>query len=221
MAKLLIKSGDRQVQEINLKPGINRFGRNATNDHLVVDPGVSEMHCEVLVEGNFVFVRDLNSTNGTFVDKNPITESALYSGQTLKIGPVEMILDAPVVQLAIPELPRPEAPAPVHSDKLSDGYAACLNHGNRHAVWECTSCTRCFCDHCVRKLRRVGGAYIKLCSACSNPVELTPWAAMMKKKKKSMFGKLVGKIKSSFKTTKRLLSNNNPPPAPPGTQPRA
>jgi FHA domain len=221
MAKLLIKSGEKQVQEIKLKPGVNRFGRNPGNDHRVVDPGVSEIHCEVLVEGDFVFVRDLGSTNGTFVDKNPVTESALYAGQTLQIGPVEMILDAPEVRLAIPELPKPQAPAPVISDKLSDGYAACLNHGTRHAAWQCTHCTRCFCDHCIRKLRRVGGAYIRLCSACSNTVELTPWAEMMKKRKKSVFHRLVGKIKDSFKTTKQLLTKDLPPPSTPGAQPRA
>src|SRR5689334_5952286 len=144
MAKLLIKSGDRPAQEIKLKPGINRFGRNSANDHRVMDAGVSEMHCEILVEGDYVFVRDLNSTNGTFVDRQPIKECPMQNGQTLQIGTVEMVLDAPIIQLSIPELPKPVGAEVPVSETLSDGYAACLNHGSRHAIWECTHCHRCY-----------------------------------------------------------------------------
>ncbi|MDB6121186.1 MAG: domain containing protein [Pedosphaera sp.] len=221
MARLIIKSTESPAQVIELRTGLNRFGRSADNDHLVVDPSVSDRHCEVLVEGDFVFVRDLGSTNGTFVNKQPVKETALYTGQVLQIGPVEMILDAPVAHLSLPELPIPQQ-LTVTTTLLRDGYAACLNHGGRHAIWECTDCHRCYCDQCVRKLRRVGGAYIKLCAACSHPTELSPWAVMMKKKKRSVFGKLVGKIKNSFKNTKQLFTRNDSlPPQPPGAQPRA
>jgi hypothetical protein len=222
MARLIIKSTESPAQVIELRTGLNRFGRSAENDHLVVDPSVSDRHCEVLVEGDFVFVRDLGSTNGTFVNKELVKESAIYAGQVLRIGPVEMVLDAPTAQLSLPELPKPIQPTAFMATLLRDGYAACQNHGGRHAIWECVQCHRCYCDQCVRKLRRVGGAYIKLCAACSHPTELSPWAVMMKKKKRSVFGRLVGKIKNSFKNTKHLFSGtDSTPPQPPGAQPRA
>jgi hypothetical protein len=219
MAKLIIKSTENAVQFIELKPGLNRFGRSSFNDHLVVDPGVSERHCEILVDGDFVIVRDLDSTNGTFINQKPVKESALYAGQVLQIGPVEMVLDAPQVRLSLPELPAAPKPVVVTSIPLKDGYAACLSHAGRHAVWECTDCHRCYCDQCIRKLRRVGGAFIKLCPACSHTCRLSPWAEMLRNKKKGILGKIVGKIKSSFKQTRHLFTKNGLPPSTP-PQPR-
>jgi hypothetical protein len=194
MAKLIIKSNStgQPVQVIELRPGVNRFGRSPENDHLLVDPDISDRHCDVLVDNEFVFVRDLESTNGTFIDGDQVHESALYSGQTLRIGPVEMILDAPPIRIALPEMPKPQqaaksaAPTP-----LADGYPSCLKHPVRHAIWECTHCQSVYCDECIRKLRRVGGVQLKLCPACSNPCKLTAWSEMMRGKKKDSIKRTV------------------------------
>ena len=70
-------------------------------------PEISESHCEVLVENDFVFVRDLKSSNGTFIDGDVIRESALYSGQALQIGLVEMVLDAPPIMWRCRNCPSP------------------------------------------------------------------------------------------------------------------
>src|SRR6201996_2163187 len=159
MAKLIVQSKEQQTGQVfELRSGVTRFGRSTQNDYPVNDPSVSDQHCEVMVDHDLVFVRDLGSTNGTFINRQPVQESMLYAGQVLQIGPLEMVLDTTEIRVALPELPVPAAPAPVVSTKLKDGYAACLNHSQRHAVWECTSCSRMHCDECVRKLRRVGGA---------------------------------------------------------------
>jgi hypothetical protein len=207
MAKLMIKSGiNGTVQALELRPGVNRFGRSAENDHVLADPEVSDLHCELLVDNDFVFVRDLDSTNGTFIDGDAIKESALYCGQTLRMGTVEMVLDAPPIRLVLPELPKPElenmfvAPEP-----LPDGYPSCLGHPTRHAVWECPQCSRLYCDECIRKLRRVGGVQLKLCAYCSNPCKLTAWSEMMRNKKKGFFGILVTKLADGIKRTTRPL----------------
>src|SRR5262245_51815697 len=126
MAKLLITSADHPAQEMELKSGVNLFGRNPSNDLHVMDPGVSRTHCEIHVEGDNIFVRDLNSTNGTFIDRQQIIECPMHSGQILQIGAVEMKLDAPIMHLSIPELPIPEVAVVVgESGTLADGYAAC------------------------------------------------------------------------------------------------
>lgn len=206
MAKLIIKTTERlPVQVIELKPGVNRFGRNSNNDHLILDPAVSDSHCELVVHPDSIFVRDLGSTNGTYIDRKPIKESALYSGQTLSIGALEMVLDAPPLVVALPELPKPVTFAPPKPRMLSDGYAACLNHSLRHAVWDCPGCSRVFCDDCVRKMRRVGGAYLRFCPACSHICKFSAWTEMMKARKKSFISKLTDKMKHSFKRT-RILS---------------
>jgi len=192
-------------QVIDLKPGVNRFGRSILNDYPLNDPAVSDQHCEVLVDHDLVFVRDLGSTNGTFIDHQPVNEAMLYAGQILQIGPLEMMLEAPEVRVALPEMPEAPKAQPTASLKLKDGYAACLNHSLRHAVWDCSFCGRQHCDECVRKLRRVGGAYLKFCPACSNQCKLSAWAEMMQKRKKSLLGKVVSKIRNGFKVTKQML----------------
>ena len=206
MARLIVQSKEQRTgQVIDLKPGVTRFGRSALNDYPLNDPSVSDRHCEVLVDHDLVLVRDLGSTNGTFINRQPVTEATLYAGQILQIGPLEMLLDAEEIRVALPELPTPTRPDAVTPAKLKDGYAACLNHAQRHAVWECSFCGRQHCDECVRKLRRVGGAFLKFCPACSNQCKLSAWAEMMRGKKKSLIGRVVGKIKNSFKLTKQLL----------------
>jgi hypothetical protein len=207
MAKLIIRSlQDRPAQVIELKPGVNSFGRSPENDHVIEDVEISDLHCEVLVDNDFVFVRDLDSTNGTFIDGDPVRESALYAGQALRIGPVEMVLDAPTIRLLIPELPKPEQATIAPPVPLADGYPSCLGHPTRHAVWECPHCTRVYCDECIRKLRRVGGIHLKLCPACSNPCNLTAWSEMMRNKKKGFFGTLVSKLSDGIKRTTRQIS---------------
>jgi hypothetical protein len=89
---------------------------------------------------------------------------------------------------------------------LQDGYAACLKHEMRHAVWECRLCARVYCNECVRKLRRVGGHHLRFCPACNNPCKLSPWSEMIKGRKKSIFTVLAEKVKGSFKRTRLLLT---------------
>ncbi len=81
MAKLLVKAiNDLPERVIELKPGVTRIGRSPDNDLSLPFPEISERHCEILVDNDFVFVRDLESSNGTLIDGDPVKESALYSG---------------------------------------------------------------------------------------------------------------------------------------------
>jgi pSer/pThr/pTyr-binding forkhead associated (FHA) protein len=72
-------------------------------------------------------VRDLGSTNGTFINNEKITEMALKPGQTLKFGQVELkIDDGKPVTAPPPSAPAGAAtPAPPHtpapSKRTADG----------------------------------------------------------------------------------------------------
>jgi len=60
MARLIVQSKEHQAaQVIELRAGVTRFGRSARNDYPLNDPAVSDLHCEVLVDHDLVFVRDL------------------------------------------------------------------------------------------------------------------------------------------------------------------
>lgn len=216
MAKLIIKArGEHGSRTIDLKTGVTRFGRSSNNDIMLPFPEISESHCEVLVEGDFIFVRDLESSNGTFIDGDIVRESALYPGQTLQMGMLEMVLDAQQIQISLPELPKPEPIGVPEAIILADGFASCLGHASRHAIWECPHCTRVYCDECIRKLRRVGGIHLKLCPSCSNPCRFTPWAEKMRKKKKGFFGNIVSKITGTMKRTTSRLAHPKPTQHPP------
>ncbi len=149
---------------------------------------------------------DLNSTNGIHIDGDAVRESALYPGQTLRMGVVEMLLDGPPVRIALPELPKPESAAPPPAAILPDGHPSCPNHFTRHAIWECPHCQRVYCDECIRKLRRVGGAHLHLCATCSNPCRYTAWSEMMRKKKKGVFGRIISKFTEGIKRTTRQIT---------------
>jgi hypothetical protein len=210
MAQLIVKSTERMAQIIELKPGLNRFGRSDANDYPFDDPAISDVHCEVIVDHDLVFVRDLGSTNGTFVDRRPVTESALYTGQTLQIGPLEMVLEAPELKISVPSLPKPDNPFDVVIEQLEDGYAACINHNLRHAVWDCPHCQRVFCDECVKRLRRVGGKMLRLCPRCSTPCVLSAWSEKVKGRKRSLIAALADKVKNTFKRTTQMFAKTAP-----------
>ena len=50
------------------------------------DPLASRLHCAVEVSEDSVVLRDLDSTNGTLVDNQPIVTSTLVSGSTFRVG---------------------------------------------------------------------------------------------------------------------------------------
>src|SRR5258706_3656806 len=94
MARLVIHPGTPQARNVELKPGINHLGRAFANDFQIEDPSVSSSHCQIVVnEGTFA-IKDLGSTNGTFVNRAPVKEAILQPGQSIHLGGVEMLLSA-------------------------------------------------------------------------------------------------------------------------------
>ena len=91
--RLLVNPGTPQAWEILLRPGINRIGRDEENDFTLNHESVSGAHCEITVNNAGVFLKDLGSTNGTFVNRVPVTEVQLQPGQDVQIGQVAMILE--------------------------------------------------------------------------------------------------------------------------------
>jgi hypothetical protein len=87
------------------------IGRVEDNVFQLAEPSVSSHHCEVLLKGEEVTVRDLNSTNGTFVNGEKVTEATLKPGQTLRLGQVELKLEAEGTSAPAPA-PAPAAPPP-------------------------------------------------------------------------------------------------------------
>jgi pSer/pThr/pTyr-binding forkhead associated (FHA) protein len=195
MPRLIIKRETDPVQSLDLRAGVNRLGRREDNDFQIDDPTVSSIHCEIRVDGESIVVRDLGSSNGTFINGDPVREDSLEIGETLTLGEVDMVLETTPVVVSIPKWEEP--PAEPIATKLPDGSDACLNHPSTPAMQQCTHCKRVFCNACVHHLRRAGGKYIDLCPVCSNRCELLPGA--IKPRKRSIFSRLQETLKLSFK----------------------
>src|SRR5688572_12339558 len=93
MARLIVNPGTPQAQEFVLKPGLNTLGRREDNDFTIADPSVSSAHCHLIVADGSVHLRDLGSTNGTFVNGTPVTEVDLRNGQELRFGGVPIMFE--------------------------------------------------------------------------------------------------------------------------------
>ena len=104
MAKLVVLSAGLNGRSHELNVDKTTIGRVDDNSFQVADPSVSSHHCEVLLRGNEVVIRDLNSTNGTFINGEKISESVLKVGQTLRLGQIEL-------QLLTEGMPMPTATA--------------------------------------------------------------------------------------------------------------
>jgi hypothetical protein len=129
MARLIVQPGSPAAWEIKLKAGANSFGRSPANDFKLDDPSVSGSHCQIVVDNGNAIIRDLGSTNGTFINRAPVKEAALQAGQTVHLGGLEMMFypDAPgytgIAQPAAaprlapgaPPLPPPRAVGPARA----------------------------------------------------------------------------------------------------------
>jgi pSer/pThr/pTyr-binding forkhead associated (FHA) protein len=93
MAKLVIQNQGMTGRACELHTDRTTIGRVEDNTFQIADPSVSSHHCEVHLRGSEIFIRDLNSTNGSFINNEKITEKILKLGEILRLGQVELKLE--------------------------------------------------------------------------------------------------------------------------------
>ncbi len=94
MLKLVVLSPGMTGFTYELKAEKTTIGRLEDNTFQITEPSVSSHHCEVVLRSSEVVVRDLNSTNGTFIGAEKVTEKVFKPGQILRLGQVQMRLEA-------------------------------------------------------------------------------------------------------------------------------
>jgi hypothetical protein len=145
MAKLVILNQGMTGRSIELTVERTTVGRVEENTVQIADASVSSRHAEILLRGTDIVIRDLNSTNGTFINNEKISEAPLKPGQTLRFGQVELKLDdgKPVGGPSAPNYasaPAPAgapagapvsapAPAPGPAPKRSEGSTMVMSRG--------------------------------------------------------------------------------------------
>ncbi len=92
-AFFILDLGDGDCVHIELPPKPFTIGRSPEVDLQVADNHVSRIHCGIRDTGNDLRIRDLGSKNGTWVNGEPIQESELRFGDTIRLGHLELTLE--------------------------------------------------------------------------------------------------------------------------------
>ena len=110
MSKLVILNQGMTGRTFELNVERTTVGRVEDNTFQIADGSVSSHHAEIILRGSDIVIKDLNSTNGTYINGDRITEMVLKPGQILRFGQVELRIDDGSPVTAPP--PPAAAPAP-------------------------------------------------------------------------------------------------------------
>lgn len=128
MSKLVILNQGMTGRTFELNIERTTVGRVEDNTFQIADGSVSSHHAEILLRGSDIVVRDLNSTNGTYINNDKITETVLKPGQVLRFGQVELKIDDGMPVTAPP--PAPAAPlAPAAAVPKKEGGTMVIPRG--------------------------------------------------------------------------------------------
>ena len=95
MKILKVISDEASGQSFKLSPGVTAVGRLDDNQVQISHPTVSSHHCELRLGDGGLIVKDLGSTNGTFINDQPVAaEGVLHPGDILRLGDVRLAFEA-------------------------------------------------------------------------------------------------------------------------------
>ena len=125
----------------------------------------------IIVSGGRVIVKDLGSTNGTFIDETPILEDAvLQPGQVLRLGDIRLRHEAPVrarihVAVAAGNVAGAEEAEPPAPEQVVQH--PCYKHPQTEGEWVCPRCHTFLCSQCS-PARKTGEKTTHRCALCAS-----------------------------------------------------
>ncbi len=164
MPRLVVNPDSPEAWSINLHPGAISLGRSPQNDFPIEHSSVSSAHCRITLSDNGVWLKDLGSTAGTFVNDELVEEARLQPGQILRLGDIAMRFESEVLESKSPPVARP-IPLTTAPLKPAATGAHCKFHPRILARFACPQCQHTFCDLCVTT-RLVNGASRPFCRQC-------------------------------------------------------
>jgi FHA domain len=199
-----------QPFEYELHSGLNTVGRNPTNDFRIPEASVSSFHAEIEVSegGKEVKVRDLQSTNGTFIDGQPVELALLLPGHLLQLGSVELRLDSEEFEIKVPVSASLVAQAQGALQALPDGTLACSRNPNlpatHQAIGGCQAVVRCpgvFNIASMRAMKLSGGSagQMLFCPDCNAKCEPIPGVTDKPEKRPGLFARLTQTVQLGWK----------------------
>jgi hypothetical protein len=103
MAKLVIRTGPQMGAEFPADRAVFRLGRGSGSDVILQDSQASRQHAEISRQGDQYVIRDLGSTNGTFVnDERVVGSRPLRPGDRIRIGDTVLAYESGVAAASAP-----------------------------------------------------------------------------------------------------------------------
>lgn len=86
MPKMIVSIDGVVIKEVQLTKDRTTLGRRPYNDVVIDNLAISGEHAVFQMTGNDVFIEDLNSTNGTYVNGKAAKKQQLVNGDTVEVG---------------------------------------------------------------------------------------------------------------------------------------
>ena len=190
--------GETEPVAFDLGTGPNTIGRAAGNSVQIAEPSISSEHCVISVSSNGVYVQDLQSTNGTFIDGMPVAEGWIQPGQTLQLGTFRLRLETEEIQIHVP------VPVTVAVEAtpavLEDGALACSRNPSLAANFTCTKCHRAYHGSVLRQVRLSGSKSIMVfCPDCDGKCEVIPGAVKHTSRKSGFLSRITQTLQLGWK----------------------
>ncbi|HLA77651.1 MAG TPA: FHA domain-containing protein [Vicinamibacteria bacterium] len=155
MAKLIVNPTSSARREVALGRMLLSIGRDPSNDVVLPDAMVSRRHAVIECRGSQYFLRDCNSSNGSLVNGDRVSECGLHDGDLVAIGTARLLF---------------------REDPLIEGSGKVVHHPSAPRLL-CPSCQAdyrkgdAFCRQCGAGLAPAGPSAL-LCVACGTAVLL-------------------------------------------------
>jgi pSer/pThr/pTyr-binding forkhead associated (FHA) protein len=86
MGKLVVSLDGVVIKEVQIIKDKTTLGRRPYNDIVIDNLAVSGEHAVLQMVGQDVFIEDLNSTNGTYINGKAVKKQLLAHNDTVEIG---------------------------------------------------------------------------------------------------------------------------------------
>ncbi len=83
---ITVLAGPEQGHVFKIARPTTTLGRSNTCEVMITDPLVSRQHCQIILGMGGINLRDLGSTNGTFLNGTRVTESPLRNQDVISLG---------------------------------------------------------------------------------------------------------------------------------------
>jgi pSer/pThr/pTyr-binding forkhead associated (FHA) protein len=107
---MFTEAGERR--EFDLKRTVSIIGRAGDCDFQIPLPMISRRHCQITRKSDRVLVKDLGSSNGSYINNKRVLQAEVHGGDILTVGPVvfTILIDGKPTDIkAIPSIVKPAA----------------------------------------------------------------------------------------------------------------